>query len=389
MRDYKIKYKALTSKGKLQPKKILIEAGTEEEAIEFFRKNYQEQFDKIEDSEQFNNIIEDLDSYDKIIVAFSGGKDSIACFLYLLDLGVPKYKIELWHHSIDGREGSTLMDWNCTESYCKAFAKAFDVPLYFSWKVDGFEGEMMRFNSRTQPTKFEIPADNPDEDNLIECGIEVKQSGGIGGKESTRMKFPQKTADLSTRWCSAYLKIGVCTAAINNQDRFHGKKTLVISGERAQESSARSTYFSFEADPSDRRNGKMKRHVDRARPIHKWDEKAVWDIIAKYKVNMHPAYRLGFGRLSCMCCVFASKNQWSSIKKLNSEKFAKIAQLEKEFKTTIDRKLTVEEMAELGNSYEYDAELGRMSQTSDFNEEIILDEWELPSGAFGESNGPT
>jgi len=60
----------------------------------------------------------DLASYDVIIVAFSGGKDSAACVLHLLDLGVPKHKIELWHHLVDGREGSTLMDWPCTEAYC-------------------------------------------------------------------------------------------------------------------------------------------------------------------------------------------------------------------------------------------------------------------------------
>lgn len=53
-------------------------------------------------------------SYDVVIVAFSGGKDSLACLLHLLELGVPRSKIELWHHDVDGREGSTLMDWPCS-----------------------------------------------------------------------------------------------------------------------------------------------------------------------------------------------------------------------------------------------------------------------------------
>lgn len=35
-----------------------------------------------------------LHSYDKYIVSFSGGKDSTACFLYLLDNGVPLQKNE-------------------------------------------------------------------------------------------------------------------------------------------------------------------------------------------------------------------------------------------------------------------------------------------------------
>jgi len=41
--------------------------------------------------------------YDKILVAFSGGKDSIACVLHLLDLGIPRSSIELHHHLVDGR----------------------------------------------------------------------------------------------------------------------------------------------------------------------------------------------------------------------------------------------------------------------------------------------
>jgi len=39
--------------------------------------------------------------YDYYIVAFSGGKDSVACVLKLIDEGVPLHKIELHHHCVD------------------------------------------------------------------------------------------------------------------------------------------------------------------------------------------------------------------------------------------------------------------------------------------------
>lgn len=86
----------------------------------------------------------DLASYAFIIVFFSGGKDSIAALLTLLEAGASRERIELWHHEIDGREGSHLMDWPCTPAYCRAFAQAFALPLYASWKVGGFERELLR-----------------------------------------------------------------------------------------------------------------------------------------------------------------------------------------------------------------------------------------------------
>lgn len=143
----------------------------------------------------------DLNSYDAIILAFGGGKDSMACLLHLRDLGVDRSKLELWHHDVDGREGSTLMDWPVTRDYCRAAAAAFELPLYYSWKVGGFEGEMLRENSLTQPTKFECPG-----------GI-TKEVGGTHGKLSTRLKFPQVGVSLKTRWCSA-LEIAPCSSDV-------------------------------------------------------------------------------------------------------------------------------------------------------------------------------
>jgi hypothetical protein len=41
-------------------------------------------------------------------VAFSGGKDSVAAVLDLKERGVAMERVELWHHEVDGREGSWL-----------------------------------------------------------------------------------------------------------------------------------------------------------------------------------------------------------------------------------------------------------------------------------------
>jgi predicted phosphoadenosine phosphosulfate sulfurtransferase len=61
----------------------------------------------------------DLASYDRIIVAFSGGKDSIACLLTLIEAGVPASRIDAYHHDVDGA-GPSFMDWPCTTAFCRA-----------------------------------------------------------------------------------------------------------------------------------------------------------------------------------------------------------------------------------------------------------------------------
>lgn len=321
----------------------------------------------------------DLASYDTVIVAFSGGKDSCACLLHLLELGVPRERIELWHHDVDGREGSELMDWPVTRDYCKKVAEAFGIQIYYSWKTGGFEREMLRDGQRTSPIAFETP------DGVCEVG-------GTGGKEGTRLRFPQVSADLSVRWCSAYLKIDVCAAAIRNQPRFRNARTLVVTGERAQESAARSRYKTFEPDRADGRDTKHARLVDHWRPVHSWTEQDVWTILERWRVNPHPAYRLGWGRVSCMTCIFGSPNQWASVQALAPAHFERVAAYEERFGSTIQRKRSVRHLAIAGKPYAMREEDRRAALSRSFEEPAILPvgtEWSLPSGAYGESCGPT
>lgn len=88
-----------------------------------------------------------LEMYDLVIVLISGGKDSIACYYKLLELGVPKSKIEFWHHDIDGGHPSRTMDWRCTANYIRSFAEAEQIPLRVSWRKNGFFGELYRIGA--------------------------------------------------------------------------------------------------------------------------------------------------------------------------------------------------------------------------------------------------
>ena len=67
----------------------------------------------------------DLHSYDRIVIAFSGGKDSVASLLTVMDAGVPPERIDVYHHDVDGN-GPSFMDWPSTTAYCRAVSGSTD-----------------------------------------------------------------------------------------------------------------------------------------------------------------------------------------------------------------------------------------------------------------------
>ena len=319
----------------------------------------------------------DLAGYDTIIVAFSGGKDSIACLLTLIDAGVPRERIELYHHDVDG-QGPPFMDWPSTTAYCRAVG----VPLYLSWKEGGFLREMLRDNAPTAPIHFQTP------DGTV---------GTVGGSgpPGTRLRFPQVSANLSQRYCSAYLKIDVMAALVRAQHRFLGRRTLIVTGERAQESRARAGYAVFEPDRTDTREGtRRRRHVDHWRPVHRLDEHEVWALMREHGIVPAPAYRLGWSRLSCLGCIFGAPAQWASLRCIAPDWFERIADYEDRFGRTIQRHCGIRALADRGQPYLAaitQPDLARHALGHDWTEPVRIAprDWKLPAGAFGPGAGPT
>ena len=320
----------------------------------------------------------DLSSYDRIVVFFSGGKDSVSCVLHLLDLGVPASRIELHHHLVDGAPGEPgLMDWPVTLAYCEAFALHIGASFQTSWREGGMRREMLRADERTSPVVF------------YKNGKRF-QIGGTHGPLGTRRKFPQQSASLAVRWCSASLKIDVSVSYLRNEPGFRNARTLVVTGERAQESSARARYKTFEPHRADSRRGKAGRHIDHWRAVHGWSEKKVWATIERFSLLAHPAYYLSYGRVSCLSCVFASKDQWATNRMIARAQFDAVAAYEAAFGVTIHRNLDVAAQADLGTPYA--AAQGywvEVAMGTTFDLPMRVENWTLPAGAFGESCGPT
>ncbi|WP_426455380.1 phosphoadenosine phosphosulfate reductase family protein (plasmid) [Paenibacillus sp. S-38] len=345
--------------------------------------------DKHEDA-LFVRLLNNLNDYDVIIVALSGGKDSVACILDLIDQGVDRRKIEIWHQSID--DGEEFMDWACTESYVQAFGDLMGVEVYFQWREGGFKGELYRKDSIKGGVYYYAPGG----------GIEYLPSREQ--PPTTRMKFPQLGFDLAKRWCSGELKMDVAKRVIANDERYQGtladpKKILYISGERREESEFRSKYNAVQLHTTHCKS----RTVHHWRPVLDYKERDVWDLYEKYRLRPHPAYQLGWSRTSCFGCIFSTPDLWAMMREIAPERFQKLLDAEREIDHTIQSKrvkgktvrISIEDLANKGSLHRLPAgeRLSRLvyeALNPGFRftpESLILDKWELPAGAFKGNEG--
>ncbi len=100
-------------------------------------------------------------------------------------------------------------------------------------------------------------------------------------------------------------------------------KILNALGIRAQESTSRARMESFS-----REKATSAQVVDRWYPIHQWAEERVWETIRESGLPHHKAYDLGMRRLSCVFCVFATKEDLMVAAKHNPDLFKTYLELE-------------------------------------------------------------
>lgn len=382
-----------------------------------------------------------LEEYDKIIVLFSGGKDSLACVLDLLDRGVPKEKIELWHHDIDGGHPTRQMDWPVTQAYVHAVAKYLGITLRVSWRVNGFWGEVYRVGA-SWPIRYVDPKTG----ELLECRQSEKQIRSQELREKVlseleteelehmgcRMKFPAKSGNLAVRWCSSILKITVADTVIRNMDELHGigrrmkfpaksgchqgrwcsgnlkaqvesklytdieelshdVKILVVSGERRQESTGRSKYNEMEIH---RTNATAKAHrlVHQWRSVIDWTERDIWAEIEKWHIAPHPCYAAGWGRCSCMMCIFGLPKHWAGIRELFPDRVAEVEEDERILKFTVDNKKSLNDYIGTAEScvcHRNEVALHQLTVGEFSEDDVYCEKLETPAGAYqGAEGGP-
>lgn len=265
-------------------------------------------------------------TFDRVIVLFSGGKDSLACALHVLECGVAKDRIELWHQRIDGAPSdSGYMDWPCTDRYVALVAELLDLALAWQYREGGFRRELYRQEAVPAPITFHRQG-------------RTQTIAPVRARPNTRRKFPAATADLMRRWCSAYLKIDVAARAMTNDPTLNGTlerplRILVVSGERREESAARAKYHAVQPY----RSASRTRDAVQWRPVLDWPEAEIWGIIRRWEIRPHPAYLLGWNRTSCLGCIFSTPDLWAMMRVVAPERFHQLEASEQELGFTIDR----------------------------------------------------
>jgi len=161
-----------------------------------------------------------------------------------------------------------------------------------------------------------------------------------------RGKFPSSSA----RYCTSDHKRGQVskvitklveerrTGAVRPMLGFRPVKVLNCMGLRAEESPNRAKLPQLKRDA---RQTNGKRIVDVWLPIQDWTTDQVWARIRQAGTRYHPAYDLGMGRLSCVFCIFAPRQQLVLAGRHNPKLLEQYVQVEREIGHTFKADLSL------------------------------------------------
>jgi len=221
------------------------------------------------------------------VVSHSGGKDSQATLIEVLRQ-VPAAQVLVVHATLGD------LEWPGALEHAEAQAKAAGVPFLVAraYYKDG--------SPKTLLNKVEHQfARRP--------GVPSWPSGG-------------------QRWCTSELKTGPIEREIRRYAAARGIKLIVsCTGLRAQESDDRAERPAWSLNKD---NSVAGRSWFDWLPIHELTTLDVFQMIERNGEKPHPAYAAGNERLSCLFCIYASKNDIARAAKAHPEVLAKYSELE-------------------------------------------------------------
>lgn len=218
----------------------------------------------------------DLRQFDKIFIAVSGGKDSHAMLFLVKELAEKQGCTD----KLIAMYADTGMEWHNAESHVRRICEAAKIPLEVIYPV------------RPMLKKF---------------AFRISQVQN-NGKSFSKVAFPSPAC----RYCTSEQK---CSPMDILMRKFTGK-LLKVTGERWQESKARSTYSEFvKVDRISTQKavtmggGMSYRVVYGWRPMLAFSTEDIFQMVKDSGVDRHMAYDAGCDRLGCAGCIFSNDRE--------------------------------------------------------------------------------
>lgn len=237
----------------------------------------------------------------KVIVSFSGGKDSLASLLWVRN--------------------------NLTKDFITVFCDT------------GWE----------HPLTYKYIEEVQEQLGLNLITVKSKKFNGMVDLTKKKSRWPSS----QRRFCTSELKTIPMIDYILDEV---SDDVLIIQGIRAAESAKRAemskqcTYFKYYVQPYGKdKNGKDKYHTyrrkdvlafrkkyadDLLRPVFDWSAQQVIDYILENGIQPNPLYRMGYKRVGCFPCVMASQQDIYNISVQEPERISYIAGLEQQFNSS-------------------------------------------------------
>lgn len=242
------------------------------------------------------------------VLSISGGKDSTAMWLYAIEQGAEVMPV----FADTGHEHSTTYEY--VEYLESKLGKVKRVKADFTEDIQRKREfiENNWFNSLLSEGVDEVEAQR-----RIESALEVLHPTGNPFLDLCLWKgrFPSTKA----RFCTQFLKIKPIFDQVYIPLWDKGKKIVSWQGVRADESLARSKLNEYEETPEG---------LLIYRPLLKWTVEDVFAIHKRMGIEPNPLYLHGMGRVGCMPCINANKDELYEIARRFPDEIDRVAKME-------------------------------------------------------------
>lgn len=227
------------------------------------------------------------------ICSFSGGKDSVATYLYLTEV--------MGFKNVFGLFADTGWEHESTYEY-------IDSLIAKGWKICKIQGSTAQLNTRNKTF---------DHDPLTMMSLSIAKT-----------RFPSTMA----RFCTTELKLKPILAAyqkmLNGESDLpffntgaelpdlKDKEVVMVTGVRADESPKRAKMSDFIYDEFF--------SIHKWMPIFRWTVEEVFAIHGEYGIKVNPLYQKGSRRVGCYPCIMTNKDELNAIARHNPETFDKV-----------------------------------------------------------------